>query len=149
MQTRFDVSKLELEKMSLAYKNKQIALIASCILLIGLIAWSIYQRYMVKRLKKMHRKLMVANEEVKRQSEKATESEKMKTAFLNSICHEIRTPLNSIAGFSELITDDSLDTATREEFKELILKQFHRIAFYGEQYTGTIRTCQFLRTITG
>ena len=121
MQTRFDVSKLELEKMSLAYKNKQIALIASCILLIGLIAWSIYQRYMVKRLKKMHRKLMVANEEVKRQSEKATESEKMKTAFLNSICHEIRTPLNSIAGFSELITDDSLDTATREEFKELIL----------------------------
>jgi len=121
MQTRFDVSKLELEKMSLAYKNKQIALIASCILLLGLIAWSIYQRYMVKRLKKMHRKLMVANEEVKRQSEKATESEKMKTAFLNSICHEIRTPLNSIAGFSELITDDSLDTATREEFKELIL----------------------------
>lgn len=121
MQTRFDVSKLELEKMSLAYKNKQIALIASCILLIGLIAWSIYQRYMVKRLKKMHRKLMVANEEVKRQSEKATESEKMKTAFLNSICHEIRTPLNSIAGFSELITDDSLDTATRVEFKELRL----------------------------
>lgn len=121
MQTRFDVSKLELEKMSLAYKNKQIALIASCILLIGLIAWSIYQRYMVKRLKKMHRKLMVANEEIKRQSEKATESEKMKTAFLNSICHEIRTPLNSIAGFSELITDDSLDTETREEFKELIL----------------------------
>ena len=41
MQTRFDVSKLELEKMSLAYKNKQIALIASCILLLGLIAWSI------------------------------------------------------------------------------------------------------------
>ena len=121
MQTRFDVSKLELEKMSLAYKNKQIALIASCILLIGLIAWSIYQRYMVKRLKKMHRKLMVANEEVKRQSEKATESEKMKTAFLNSICHEIRTPLNSIAGFSELITDESLDAVTREEFKDLIL----------------------------
>lgn len=121
MQTRFDVSKLELDKMSLAYKNKQIALIASCILLLGLIAWSIYQRYMVKRLKKMHRKLMIANEEVKKQSEKATESEKMKTAFLNSICHEIRTPLNSIAGFSELITDDSLDTATREEFKELIL----------------------------
>ena len=76
---------------------------------------------MVKRLKKMHRKLMIANEEVKKQSEKATESEKMKTAFLNSICHEIRTPLNSIAGFSELITDESLDAVTREEFKDLIL----------------------------
>ena len=64
---------------------------------------------------------MIANEEVKKQSEKATESEKMKTAFLNSICHEIRTPLNSIAGFSELITDESLDAVTREEFKDLIL----------------------------
>ena len=44
----------------------------------------------------------------------------MKTAFLNSICHEIRTPLNFIAGFSELITDESLDAVTREEFKDLI-----------------------------
>lgn len=44
----------------------------------------------------------------------------MKTAFLNSICHEIRTPLNSIAGFSELIFDESLDTATRQEFRQLI-----------------------------
>ena len=81
MQTRFDVSKLELDKMSLAYKNKQIALIASCILLLGLIAWSIYQRYMVKRLKKMHRKLMIANEEVKKQSEKATERRKNENRF--------------------------------------------------------------------
>mgnify|MGYP000287923020 FL=1 len=55
-----------------------------------------------------------------KQSMKATESEKMKTAFLNSICHEIRTPLNSIAGFSELIFDESLDTATRQEFRQLI-----------------------------
>ena len=121
MQTRFDVSKLELDKMSLAYKNKQIALIASCILLLGLIAWSIYQRYMVKRLKKMHRKLMIANEEVKKQSEKATESEKMKTAFLNSICHEIRTPLNAIVGFSNLMnTDIELSKEERENFTELI-----------------------------
>ena len=121
MQTRFDVSKPELDKMSLAYINKQIALIASCILLLGLIAWSIYQRYMVKRLKKMHRKLMIANEEVKKQSEKATESEKMKTAFLNSICHEIRTPLNAIVGFSNLMnTDIELSKEERENFTELI-----------------------------
>ncbi len=53
----------------------------------------------------------------------------MKTAFLNSICHEIRTPLNSIAGFSELIFDESLDTATRQEFRQLIQKQFYRVSF--------------------
>lgn len=102
MQTRFDVNKLELEKSKLANKNKQIALTGTFILLLAAIGWSIYQRTMVKRLKKMHCALMTAHEEVRKQSMKATESEKMKTAFLNSICHEIRTPLNSIAGFSEL-----------------------------------------------
>ena len=120
MQTRFDVNKLELEKSKLANKNKQIALTGTFILLLAAIGWSIYQRTMVKRLKKMHCALMTAHEEVRKQSMKATESEKMKTAFLNSICHEIRTPLNSITGFSELIFDESLDTATRQEFRQLI-----------------------------
>lgn len=120
MQTRFDVNKLELEKSKLSNRNKQIALAATFALLLAVIGWSTYQRIMVKRLKKIHRELMIANEEVRKQSIKATESEKMKTAFLNSICHEIRTPLNSIAGFSELIFDESLDTATRQEFRQLI-----------------------------
>lgn len=117
MQTRFDVNKLQLEKIKLANRNKQMALVAVFLLLIALIVWGIYQSNMVKRLKKMHKQLMAANEEVKEQSIKATESEKMKTAFLNSICHEIRTPLNSINGFSELLFDDSLDTKTKQEFQ--------------------------------
>ena len=37
-------------------------------------------------------------------NQKAGESEKMKTAFINSMCHEIRTPLNAIVGFSGIIT---------------------------------------------
>jgi len=32
--------------------------------------------------------------------EKAEESDKLKTAFLNNISHEIRTPMNAIVGFS-------------------------------------------------
>ncbi|MDD3637614.1 MAG: PAS domain S-box protein [Bacteroidales bacterium] len=35
--------------------------------------------------------------------EKAEESDKLKTAFLNNLSHEIRTPLNAIVGFSELL----------------------------------------------
>lgn len=128
MQTRFNVNKLELEKSKLANRNKQIALAATFILLLAVIGWSIYQRIMVKRLKKMHRELMIANEEVRKQSIKATESEKMKTAFLNSICHEIRTPLNSITGFSELIFDESLDAATKQEFQQLILSNSTALA---------------------
>ena len=143
MQTRFDVNKLELEKSKLANKNKQIALTGTFILLLAAIGWSIYQRTMVKRLKrKMHCALMTAHEEVRKQSMKATESEKMKTAFLNSICHEIRTPLNSIAGFSELIFDESLDTATRQEFRQLIQSNSTALASLMDNMLEPVSLCQ-------
>ncbi len=38
--------------------------------------------------------------------EKATESDRLKSAFLATISHELRTPLNSIIGFSDLISED-------------------------------------------
>lgn len=120
MQTRFDVNKLQLEKIRLADKNKQIALIGILILLLVFICWGIYQQIMVRRLKRMHRQLISATEEAQQQSIKATESEKMKNAFLNSICHEIRTPLNSINGFSQVLLDDSLDADTKQECQHQI-----------------------------
>lgn len=48
------------------------------------------------------------------------ESEKMKTAFINSMCHEIRTPLNAINGFSDLLLEGDHDHDTRREFREQI-----------------------------
>jgi signal transduction histidine kinase len=35
--------------------------------------------------------------------ERAEESDRLKTAFLNNMSHEIRTPLNGIVGFSQLL----------------------------------------------
>lgn len=37
---------------------------------------------------------------------KATESDRLKSAFLATISHELRTPLNAIVGFSDLINKD-------------------------------------------
>lgn len=37
---------------------------------------------------------------------KATESDRLKSAFLATMSHELRTPLNAIIGFSEIIKDD-------------------------------------------
>lgn len=128
MRTRFDVNKLELEKDKLTDNNRHIAMIGIVIILIILIGWGFYQSYMVKRLKKMHRELMIANEEVKKQSFKATESEKMKTAFLHSICHEVRTPMNSISGFSQLLLEDSLDDETKKECQSTIQKNVDSLA---------------------
>ncbi|PKP51038.1 MAG: hypothetical protein CVT92_13765 [Bacteroidetes bacterium HGW-Bacteroidetes-1] len=45
-------------------------------------------------------------EELKNAKEKAEESDRLKTSFLNNLNHEIRTPLNAIVGFSDLLFDD-------------------------------------------
>jgi PAS domain S-box-containing protein len=47
--------------------------------------------------------------------EKAEESEKLKSAFLNNISHEIRTPLNGILGFINFFEDDSYNYSKEEK----------------------------------
>ena len=120
MQTLFDVDQLEFEKSRLTGRIRFIALLAGGILVLLLIGWSIYQYAMVRRLKQIRRQLIDANKEITRQSRRAMESEKMKTAFINSMCHEIRTPLNAIVGFSELMATEA-DPDQRKEFADLIL----------------------------
>lgn len=122
MDARYDLNHLELEKERLTSRNRQIAFIAISFVLLLSVAWGVSQRFHLNRLKRMQKKLMESNAEVLRQSQKAQESEKMKTAFINSMCHEIRTPLNAINGFSNLLLDKSIDDECKEEFPELIQK---------------------------
>lgn len=44
--------------------------------------------------------------ELLKAKEKAEESDKLKTSFLQNVNHEIRTPMNMIMGFSNLMIDD-------------------------------------------
>ena len=120
MQTLFEVGRLEFEKARLTGRIRFIALLAGGILVLLLIGWSVYQYVMVRQLKQIRRQLTDANEEITRQSRRAMESEKMKTAFINSMCHEIRTPLNAINGFSDLLLEGDHDHNTRREFREQI-----------------------------
>ncbi len=59
--------------------------------------------------------------------EKAEESEKLKTAFLQNISHEIRTPLNGILGFSKLLQADDLTKEDIKEFTGIIQKSGNRL----------------------
>ena len=120
MQTLFEVGRLEFEKSRLTGRIRFIALLAGGILVLLLIGWSVYQYVMVRQLKQIRRQLTDANAEITRQSRRAMESEKMKTAFINSMCHEIRTPLNAINGFSDLLLEGDHDHDTRREFREQI-----------------------------
>jgi len=70
--------------------------------------------------KQMERNLIVAKE-------KAEESDRLKTAFLNNISHEIRTPLNAIIGFSEFINEPDLVPEKRKQFTEIITQSGNRL----------------------
>jgi signal transduction histidine kinase len=48
--------------------------------------------------------------------------------FIANASHELRTPLFSLAGFLELMADEELDEATRQEFLETMREQVDRLA---------------------
>ncbi|HLO59235.1 MAG TPA: PAS domain S-box protein [Bacteroidales bacterium] len=55
-----------------------------------------------------------------RSKEKAEESDRLKTAFLQNISHEIRTPLNAIVGFSTILGSSELPEEKKKEFANII-----------------------------
>ncbi len=59
--------------------------------------------------------------------EKAEESDKLKTAFLNNISHEIRTPFNGILGFLSILQNEVLSHQEREEYTGIINKSAKRL----------------------
>ena len=61
-----------------------------------------------------------AQQELEIAKNKAEESDKLKTAFLQNMSHEIRTPMNVIMGFSELLPDAFDDKSTLEHYTSII-----------------------------
>jgi PAS domain S-box-containing protein len=59
--------------------------------------------------------------------EKAEESDKLKTAFLQNLSHEIRTPLNAVVGFSSLLPACAGESKEIQSYTELIQKSSRRL----------------------
>jgi len=59
--------------------------------------------------------------------DRAEESDKLKTAFLNNISHEIRTPFNAILGFLSMFQFDDLTTEERNEYTGMINQSAERL----------------------
>ncbi|MEI7596757.1 MAG: PocR ligand-binding domain-containing protein [Bacteroidota bacterium] len=59
--------------------------------------------------------------------EKAEESDRLKSSFLQNLSHEIRTPMNAIMGFSEFINDDSIDSSLRRNYSKIITESCQQL----------------------
>jgi CheY-like chemotaxis protein len=59
--------------------------------------------------------------------EKAVESDRLKTAFINNISHEIRTPLNGILGFGQFLAESELTPEKRKEYYSILEKSSNRL----------------------
>jgi len=65
-------------------------------------------------LNKIYQKELIAAKE------RAEESDKLKTAFLQNMSHEIRTPMNAIMGFSGMLGKPTLSPEKRQSFTKII-----------------------------
>jgi len=58
---------------------------------------------------------------------KAEESDRLKTAFLNNISHEVRTPMNAIIGFSSFLNHPDISREKRTNYTDVIIQSSHQL----------------------
>ncbi|MGL5318247.1 MAG: ATP-binding protein [Bacteroidales bacterium] len=66
-------------------------------------------------------------EELIHAKDRAEESDRLKTAFLQNISHEIRTPMNGILGFIDLLSEEGLSVDMQHEYLKVIKQSSNRL----------------------
>ena len=132
-------------------------MVATVLLTLFFVIYTIHRRKAQRRLKEAHDKLEEYNEKLEESNrklsslntqlsalntelkstntqlvqanERAEESSKMKTNFIQQISHEIRTPLNILSGFTQIVTTPGmeLDDETRTDINRQINENTQRI----------------------
>jgi signal transduction histidine kinase len=77
------------------------------LIIIFLLIYSIQRRKAFYELSETNRQLKLANQ-------RAEESARMKTKFIQQISHEVRTPLNVLSGFSQVLATPDIDISSNE-----------------------------------
>ncbi len=83
--------------------------------------------------RRLVRKIWARNKALKLALDKAKESDRMKTAFIQNMSHEIRTPLNAINGFSQILCSPEFEL-NQEERQDLM----HRISKNSQSITNIV-----------
>ena len=82
----------------------QLYAVVVCAVIVGLFLLI----YLMMR-NRAYRKLNEANKQLIAANERAEESSRMKTKFIQQISHEVRTPLNVLSGFSQVLASPDIE----------------------------------------
>ena len=76
--------------------------------------------------------------ELKKAYDKALESEKMKTAFIQNVTHEVRTPLNIITGFAQVIANPEMagSVEERKHISTMMQKSTRQVTILMDEIIG-------------
>ncbi len=80
------------------------------------------------RLEEQQQELREVTSSLQAANRRLQELDRMKDDFISTVTHELRTPLTSIRACSEILADNpDLDTAERQRFLVLIIKESERL----------------------
>lgn len=79
--------------------------------------------------RRLVKKIWARSKALKDALDRAEESDRMKTVFIQSMSHEIRTPLNAVSGFSQVLSspDYQLSEADKKKMQERISENVDQI----------------------
>lgn len=89
--------------------------VALVLVIIFFIIYALARRRHVKRLAEKNEQLSTLNTQLTIANERAKESSRMKTNFIQQISHEIRTPLNILSGFTQVVTTPGIELGDKEK----------------------------------
>lgn len=114
-----EVGKAQRENLEAENRSQRILFIAGSLVMLAIVANLAWNK---RKSKRFIKELSAKNDELVVARDKAQQSEKIKTMFIQNVSHEIRTPLNAIVGFSNLLVDPNMETSQEEktEFKNII-----------------------------
>ena len=103
--------------------------IVMVIILIFFHIYSMQRRRAYRKLNATNRQLDATNRELIAANERAEESSRMKTKFIQQISHEVRTPLNILSGFSQVLAAHNIEISADQlqDISQKIMENSDRI----------------------